>query len=228
MTTNELCGGYNETFRLLLLGGAFELNSNDRTTTPESDEPPLSDGALLRRFQGGEEDAATAIYLRYAKRLQRLAESQTGVELAVRLDPEDVVQSVFRTFFRRAAQGHYEIPAGEELWKLFLVIALNKIRSLGQFHRAKKRDVKHTKDFSKVEPFVCSTDSPNEHAYQILRMTIDDVLGELSDSQRQMIMLRIEGNDINAIANATGRAKRSVERVLQKFRETLAEQLQDD
>lgn len=188
----------------------------------------LSDRTLLRRFQGGEDDAATAIYLRYAKRLQRLAESQTGDELAVRLDPEDVVQSVFRTFFRRAAEGHYEIPDGEELWKLFLVIALNKIRTLGQYHRAAKRDVKQTKDFSKVEPFVASNASPDEQAYNVLRMTIEDVLGELSEGQREMVVLRIEGNDINAIAERTGRAKRSVERVLQKFREALAEKLNDE
>lgn len=204
------------------------MKNDDRGTLSENAEPDLSDRTLLRRFQGGEDDAATAIYLRYAKRLQRLAESQTGAELAVRLDPEDVVQSVFRTFFRRAAEGHYEIPDGEELWKLFLVIALNKIRTLGQYHRAAKRDVKHTKELTKVEPFVAPGDSHDEQAYHVLRMTIDDVLKDLSESQREMIMLRIEGNDINAIAETTGRAKRSVERVLQTFRETLSEQLKDD
>ena len=115
------------------------MESNDSRALPASDRPTLSDRTLLRRFQNGEDDAATALYLRYAKRLQRLAELQTGEELAVRLDPEDIVQSVFRTFFRRAAQGHYEIPDGEELWKLFLVIALNKIRAIAQYHRAAKR-----------------------------------------------------------------------------------------
>jgi len=204
------------------------VKHQDRSIRPDSAIPALSDGTLLRRFQSGEDDAATAIYLRYAKRLQRLAASQTGVELAVRLDPEDVVQSVFRTFFRRAAEGHYEIPDGEELWKLFLVIALNKIRSLGQYHRAAKRDLKNTKNFSNIEPYVASNDSPDEQAYNVLRMTIDDVLKDLSESQREIIMLRIEGNHVNTIAETVGRAKRSVERVLQSFRETLSEQLEDD
>ncbi len=108
------------------------------------------------------------------------------------------------------------------------MIALNKIRTLGQFHRAAKRSVKQTKDLAKVEPFIASSDSPDEQAYNVLRMTVDDMLKDLSDSQRDIIMLRIEGNDINAISEATGRAKRSVERVLQNFRESLAEQLQDD
>ncbi len=50
-------------------------------------------------------------------------------DLAGRVDADDIVQSVFRTFFRRVAKGDYEVPDGEELWKLFLVIALNKVRT---------------------------------------------------------------------------------------------------
>lgn len=104
-----------------------------------------SDGSLVRRFRAGEQDAATELYLRYADRLEKLARSETGRDLGMRLDAEDVVQSVFRTFFRRAAAGQYELPAGEELWRLILVIALNKIRQLGIHHRAAKRDATRTK-----------------------------------------------------------------------------------
>src|SRR5215831_12425756 len=103
-----------------------------------------SDRSLLRRFQGGQLDAATQLYLRYASRLHALAAAQCGSDLATRVDPEDIVQSVFRTFFRRAAQGHYDVPEEEELWKLFLVIALHKIRDTASYHRAAKRDVAAT------------------------------------------------------------------------------------
>src|SRR4051794_3013940 len=95
---------------------------------------PLSDRSLLRRFQGGRDDAATQLYLRYAGRLHALARAQSGADLKARVDPEDLVQSIFRTFFRRAARGDYEVPEGEELWQLFLVIALHKIRDAGSFH----------------------------------------------------------------------------------------------
>ena len=91
-----------------------------------------SDHSLLRRVRQGNADAPSELYLRYASRLLALAEKQTGAELARRVDPEDIVQSVFRTFFRRAAQGHYDIPVGEEIWKLLLVIALNKVRGRGR------------------------------------------------------------------------------------------------
>ena len=186
-----------------------------------------SDRALLRRFESGEEDAATAIYLRYAKRIELLAKTQIGGRLSVRVEPDDIVQSVFRTFFRRAAEGHYEIPEGEELWKLFLIISLNKIRALGQYHGAAKRDVRQTIGLVKVEPSVQS-DNPTEAAYNILRLTVNDLLDELPETYRRIVVLRIDGHIVKQIAEETKRSKRSVERVLQDFRRRLRAILEEE
>lgn len=68
-----------------------------------------SDASLMRRFRHGESDAATALYLRYARRLHVLARNKTGQDLQSRFDAEDVVQSVFRTFFRRVSDGSYDV-----------------------------------------------------------------------------------------------------------------------
>lgn len=104
-----------------------------------------TDATLLRRFRKGEQCAATELYTRYADRLARLADRNTGEDLASRFDAEDVVQSVFRTFCRRAQDGCYNLPDGEELWRLLLVLALNKVRSLAIHHRAQKRNVGATR-----------------------------------------------------------------------------------
>src|SRR5207248_189046 len=111
-------------------GLANRRSTTKKMTRKRNGNPNTSDQTLLMRFRRGDADAATALYLRYAKRLRALAQKQTAGTLSVRMDPDDVVQTVFRTFFRRAATGHYQIPDGEELWKLFLVIALHKIRDL--------------------------------------------------------------------------------------------------
>src|SRR5437867_3871451 len=87
-----------------------------------------SDRELLRRLRGGDEDAAGLLYHRYARRLLAFAQARcTGPVLRV-VEAEDVVQSVFRSFFRKAALGMYDVPDHEELWKLLMVIALNKLR----------------------------------------------------------------------------------------------------
>ena len=104
----------------------------------------LTDRSLMRRFRAGSEEAAAELYVRYAKRLRALARARCAPELAARIDADDIVQSVFRSFFQAARKGYYDVPAGEELWRILLVIALNKIRDARAFHTAAKRDVRLT------------------------------------------------------------------------------------
>jgi RNA polymerase sigma factor (sigma-70 family) len=183
-----------------------------------------SDRSLLRRFRAGQHDAATELYLRYASRLLALAGARTSPSLASRFDPEDVVQSVFRTFFRRAAAGLYEVPPGDELWQLFLVIALNKVRAFSVHHRAQKRDVTRTAGSAVVEAYAGSVDQTPR---QMLQMVIDELLTRLPEVEQQMIRLRVEGYDVRQIAERTERSKRTVERVLQRFRHELSASIDD-
>jgi RNA polymerase sigma-70 factor (ECF subfamily) len=180
-----------------------------------------SDRSLLRRLQHGQADASTELYLRYAERLLALTAAQTAPDLARRIDPEDIVQSVFRTFFRRAILGHYTIPDGEEIWKLLLVIALNKVRTVGAFHRAAKRDVRRTFGGGAFDRAVESQSGRDEAALSLLRMVVEELLESEPESHRRMIELRIEGHEVNDVAAAVQRSKRSVERVLQEFRQRL-------
>lgn len=186
----------------------------------QMDEP--SDRTLLRRVRSGESDAATDLYLRYAARLQRLVHDQTGPALARRVGDEDIVQSVFRTFFRRAADGHYQVGESEELWKLFLVIALNKIRKAAEFHGAAKRDYLRTVGGSEHKLDARSAcHSEDEMALQTLQITINEVLSTLPPGHPEIVQLRIEGYTVEEIASKTNRSLRTVERMLKNFRETL-------
>jgi RNA polymerase sigma-70 factor (ECF subfamily) len=202
-------------------GGPASPAASDSATAP-------SDHSLLRRMRAGQADAATHIYLRYAARLLTLAQRQCGADLASRVDPEDIVQSVFRTFFRRAVRGHYDVPEGEVLWKLFLVIALNKVRRLGEHHRAARRDVRLTASGNRFDQALESTPARDELALTTLRLVVDEILEALPESQRAIIELRIEGHAVEEIANQTGRAKRSVERALQEFRCKLSAVIDED
>ena len=178
-----------------------------------------TDHSLLGRFRTGEQDAATELYLRYAGRLQAWASSQTSRALTPRFDEEDVVQSVFRTLFRRVSEGLYDVPPGEELWQLLLVLALNKIRKLATHHRAQKRDVGKTFGSETLEEVQNSRD---ETSLQILQMVIDDLLRDLPAANRRIVEMRIEGHRAGVIAQQAQRSKRTVERVLQDFRHKLS------
>jgi RNA polymerase sigma-70 factor (ECF subfamily) len=191
-----------------------------REGSPVPSAQPASDRSLLRRLRLGEEDAPTELYFRYAARLRALAERQGGADLARRMDPEDIVQSVFRTFFRRAAEGHYDVPQGEEIWKLLLVIALNKVRAAGAYHRAARRDVRATVGGEALDG-AAADHGRDEQALAVLKLVVEELVSGLPEAHRRMVEMRIEEHEVADIAAAVGRSKRSVERVLQDFRARL-------
>jgi RNA polymerase sigma-70 factor (ECF subfamily) len=183
-----------------------------------ADEP--SDRELLERFRRGEQFAATTLYLRYAPRLLALARSRCSSDLALRLDSEDIVQSVFSRFFRRARKGEYDVPAGAELWKLLLVIALNKIRTAEAFHRAGKRDVGATSASGTLEETLpAGAGDDGNGAY--LSLVVSDALERLPARVREVIELRLQGYEVREIAEQLGQPLRSIERLLQEARAEL-------
>ena len=179
----------------------------------------MSDSFLLRQFRAGTADAATLLYFKYAEQLHALAQARMAPDLARRVDADDIVQSVFRTFFRRAALGQYQVPAGGDLWKLLLVMALNKIRSVATHHRSDRRDVSRTPGDD--DAGVAVADQDDNAAVATLRMTIEELLCDLPESHRAIIELRIEGHEVADIARKVSRSKRSVERALREFRDQL-------
>jgi RNA polymerase sigma-70 factor, ECF subfamily len=196
-----------------------------RAAQPGTPAPEPSDHSLLRRLRGGDQDAATRLYMRYAHRLLALARKNRSAELASRVDAEDIVQSVFRIFFRGAATGHYDVPRGEDLWKVLLVIALNKIRGERVFHRAAKRDARLTTGGGAVAGAGASrADDPEA----FLEVVVAEALGRLPPQHRGMVELRIQGFEVAEIADRVGRSKRTVERVLQESRKQLRELLQQE
>jgi RNA polymerase sigma-70 factor (ECF subfamily) len=183
-----------------------------------ADEP--SDRELLERFRRGEQFAATVLYMRYAPRLLALAEARCSRGLAHRLDCEDIVQSVFGRFFRRAKSGSYQVPVGAELWKLLLVIAMNKIRAAEAYHRAGKRDVGATAGGLAESLGADSHGDDGNGAY--LTLVVSEALERLPAPLREIVELRLQGYEVREIAELTGRSLRTVERLLKEARTQLA------
>src|SRR4051794_13811304 len=69
---------------------------------------------LLERYRRGDDRAADAIFARYFERLTLLARSRLSARLARRTDPEDVVMSVYRSFFVEARDGRFVLGRGGE------------------------------------------------------------------------------------------------------------------
>jgi RNA polymerase sigma-70 factor (ECF subfamily) len=201
-------------------------NSAEAGETSQEPGAEPSDHSLLRRFRRGSEDAATQLYLRYAQRLRAWAEARCSPELAQQVGVEDIVQSVFGSFFREARQGYYNVPAGEELWRLLLVLALNKIRAKGRYHHAAKRDLRLTAGGGSLDQ-VPSTKTQDDAEYAFLQLAVAEALERLPPRHKRVVELRLEGYEVAEIATLSGRSKRTVERFLQAARQKLGDLLQE-
>ncbi len=191
---------------------------------PSTSQSPgdRSDRSLLIRVKEGNSEAATALYLRYAERLGALARAKSSQTLAKQVSAEEIVQSVFGSFFRGTQKGYYDLPAGDELWGLFLVIALNKIRAKGLYHQAAKRDARRTVGSDVLEGQADRLGSDDQAAMQTLELTIDESLQQFPDGYREVVELRVQGYEVAEIAEQTKRSKRTVERILQEVRKKLS------
>lgn len=197
-----------------------------QTDATPSSVTEASDHSLLKQYRQGKQEAALELYRRYSHRLRALAHAQLATELTGRVDVDDIVQSVFGSFFRGVNGSFYDVPMGEELWKLLLVIALNKIRNQGTYHKADKRDIRRTVSTDDTLAVAHREDEGAARAF--MQMVVDEALSQLSPNHRHMVELRMEGFSVEEIAVKTERAKRTVERLLQQARAKLGKLLADE
>jgi RNA polymerase sigma-70 factor (ECF subfamily) len=187
-----------------------------------------SDGSLVRQLRGGSESAADQLYRRYATRLRALVRAKTNSEMARRIDADDIVQSVFRRFFLAAREGHYDVPAGQDLWDLLLVITLNRVRTESAFHRAARRDVRRERTGESASVELSQAAQPQRSEEAILRLIVAEALGKLPPDYRAVIELRMQERPVAEIAAKLQRSKRSIERILQESRRELIHLLDPD
>ena len=93
------------------------------------------------RCRDGDSAATAELFRRYSERLCMLAERQIGARLQARVDGDDIVQSVFRTVFRRTAAGEFLIDHSSSLWHLLVTITIHKVQKQAEHHRADRRDM---------------------------------------------------------------------------------------
>jgi RNA polymerase sigma factor (sigma-70 family) len=83
--------------------------------------------SLVRRLNSGSDSAASELDERYRAKLCQLVEREMNRRFRRREDPEDVVQSAFRTFYRRNAIDEFHIDSSVDLWRLLETITRHKM-----------------------------------------------------------------------------------------------------
>jgi RNA polymerase sigma factor (sigma-70 family) len=184
------------------------------------DPTPVAD--LLQRFQSGDQEAAGQLFSRYVQRLTRLAEQHLLRKLAGRVDGEDVVQSVFRTFFRRTTAGEFTVDCSAQLWQLLVKITVLKARAKARYHTADKRDAGAEQAGAAEDwlPQVVAHEPGPEQA-SILVDEIEALLRGLPALHAQVLERRLQGHHVTDIAAALGVSRQTVHRVLNLLQQRL-------
>jgi len=192
-----------------------------------SDHAPARD--LLRRWESGDEAAADMLYRRYAQRLCALADAKIGARLRRREGPEDAVQSAFRTFFRRAADGQFRVDHSGAIWNLLVMITLNKIRRKAEYHHAQKRDIAAEVSLNNpaVSPLVVAHDPTPEEA-ALLHDCLECLLADLKPPEPQIVRLCLQGYSTSEIADRVGSTRWTVRRVLDRVGHLFQRKLAED
>jgi RNA polymerase sigma-70 factor (ECF subfamily) len=191
---------------------------------------PTSFAALWDDLVEGKPEAAQQIVDQYSAALVAVARRQIGPKLARRVDAEDVVQSTYRSLFIRARQGEYELGSGREMWKLLVTMTLNKVRRQAKFHRAQRRSLAREQSARasdrSPDALQPAADEPGPDEAAMLVDEVEHLLVRLRPSDRPIVELRLQGHSTSEIAAETGRAERSVRRILAHVQERL--QARDD
>jgi RNA polymerase sigma factor (sigma-70 family) len=186
-------------------------------------EAPNPNAELVARLRGGDPQAAAEVFARYAQRLTFLAEQQLSRKLAARLDGADVVQSVFRTFFRRSIAGEFRIDSSAELWRLLVQITVQKARSYGRQHTAGVRDVAaEVPGGGAAQLLEAVTHEPGPEEAAALVDQIEELLRGLPALYCDLLQLRLEGHSVSDTAVRLGVSRRTVHRGLRLLQQRLS------
>jgi RNA polymerase sigma-70 factor (ECF subfamily) len=181
---------------------------------------------VMARLRAGDDDAAAQVFERFAHRLIALARSRLDGRLRQKLDPEDVVQSVYKSFFHRHAEGQLRPGDWDGLWTLLTVITLRKCGRWREHFQTDKRRLGAEVALQPVgddsrggSDLVAGEPTPAEVAS--LTETVEGLLRGLQGRERDIATMALQGHTAGEISEQLGRSERTVFRVLARVRKRL-------
>lgn len=182
------------------------------------------------------EEAARQIFGHFAGRLKAMVRRRLDPRVLRRAGPEDVVQSLFASFFA-AVPGPVGPPRNrEELWRLLVRFTRCKMANTAERHRAQRRDVRRERPLEgaaarpqEPEPACIEPEDPHRRSPEdeaIAREEFVRLRAILPADLRLVFDLRLEGYTNAQIAAEIDRVERTVELKLRAIRSLLEPHLE--
>jgi RNA polymerase sigma-70 factor (ECF subfamily) len=187
---------------------------------------------FLTRLHARDDAAARELFERFARRLIALARRRFAPGLLHKVDPEDVVQSAYKSFFGRYGEGNLEVDNWDGLWGLLTLITLRKCAERVAYHRAQCRDAAREVSAPPSEEREAGLEAlgrePTPLEAAVLNETVDQLLASLDEDERPILELSLRGFTTREISEQLGRAERTVRLLRECVRKRLERMQRDD
>jgi len=185
---------------------------------------------VMARLRHGDDGAAALVFHRFARRLLVLAQDQLAA-WAGKADPEDVVQSVYQSFYRRCAAGEFELTGWQALWGLLSVITRRKCVNRLEYLQARCRDAQREVRWASADGSAAGPEPPDHEPTPLeaalLSETLEHWMRDLPERDRRILALHLQGYDVPEISLRIGRAQRTVRRGLERAHQRLRRLAED-
>ncbi len=181
---------------------------------------------LLVQLENGHPSAAARVFDRFADRLVALARSRMNAPILQRVDPEDVTQSVFRSFIQRQEAGQYRLENWGGLWGLLVTMTVRKCGRRAEEFYAARRDIRReirgqaNADDSQADFDIPDSQPMPEEAVAITEL-LEKLVEGLDPRGREVLALRLQGYSVAEISQQIGRTQRTIQRVLESVQRRL-------
>jgi RNA polymerase sigma-70 factor (ECF subfamily) len=181
---------------------------------------------IVPQGQDGAGEDARRIFECFTRRLIGLARGHLDTRLRHKIDPEDVVQSAYKSFFLRYREGALASEGWDGLWGLLTLITLRKCADRVRYHRAECRDLSREAaapaGAPEAEPWSeAAGREPTPEQAVALAETVERLLRGLDGDERPVVELSLQGYSTQEISEQLGRAERSVRRLRERVRKHL-------
>jgi RNA polymerase sigma-70 factor, ECF subfamily len=182
---------------------------------------------LMARLRDGDQEAAFQVFGKFLDRLIALASSHFDSRLRSKVDPEDVVQSVYLSFLRKMDDLPYELVDWDGLWSLLATITIRKCHDRSRFWRAARRDIASEvaipHDPEGIAWWEAIDRGPTPFQALVFAETWDELISHPKPLQRNIAELAFNGYSGVEIARQCDCSERTVYRAVKNLREQLVE-----
>lgn len=182
---------------------------------------------LLDRVRNGDSSAAEELVRTYEPEIRRaIRVRMTDARLRRLVDSIDICQSVLAGFFVRTAAGQYDIQTPEELLRLLVTMARNRIIDWARRQQADRRDSRREvsiDDDANAVPI--ASQDPGPASVLVNRELLEQVRNRLSADELRLMEKRSEGIGWNEIAAETGEQANAVRMKLTRALDRVAAEL---